>query len=271
MLVRTIQDMTDMLVRYNYTANLSRGNWAWEFARRNPALREVAYAVLPLLESGLACRDIRLLKLPEPDLAAEAWGLLFFPDPDQTALSTHVFWSDQAFPRQIAVHVRDREPGEIDEIFEKGTRLCRIVHLTDATGREHFLVKGANCSIQIRCSGKSLLCGEPVKMEFSVSGFDCPEAYIHALKKAHRVYDCEARAPTWSRKTLGYRNALIALDAQAAGMSYRDTAVIFYGQTRVAEEWSGGSNAMKSAMARLLAKGTKLRDGGYRELLRDRL
>jgi hypothetical protein len=271
MLVRQIEDLRDMLVRYNYTANLSRGNWAWEFARRNSALRDDAYAVLPQLETDRACRDIRLLKLREPDLAAEAWGLLFFPDPDQTALSTHVFWSDQTFPRKIAVHVRDREPGEIDEIFEKGTRLCRIVHLTDAADREHFLVKGANCSIQVRCSGKSLLCGEPVKMEFSVSGFDSPDAYIHALKRAHRVYDPEATTPTWSRKALGYRNALIALDAQAAGMSYRDTAVIFYGEQRVDEDWSGGSSALKSAMARLLAKGTTLRDGGYRDLLMEHL
>jgi hypothetical protein len=107
MLIRTIEDLSDMLVRYNYTANLSRGNWAWEFARRNPALRDDAYAVLPQLETGTACHGIKLLKLVEQDLAAEAWGLLYFPDPDQTALSTDVFWSDQTFPRKIAVHVRE--------------------------------------------------------------------------------------------------------------------------------------------------------------------
>ncbi|MEH6742794.1 DNA -binding domain-containing protein [Hyphomonas sp.] len=271
MLVRTIEDLSDMLVRYNYTANLSRGNWAWEFARRNPALRDDAYTVLPQLETGTACHDIKLLKLIEQDLAAEAWGLLYFPDPDQTALSTDVFWSDQTFPRKIAVHVRDRAPGETDQIFEKGTRLCRIVHLTDAAGREHFLVKGANCSIQIRCSGKSLLCGEPVKMEFSVSGFDCPDEYIETLKRAHRVYDAEATSPIWSRKGLGYRNALIALDALEAGMTYRETAMIFYGETRVMKDWAGPSSAMKSEMARLLAKGQRLRDGGYRELLEENL
>ena len=142
MLVRRIEDLSDMLIRYDYTANLSRGNWAWEFARRNPALRDDAFAVLPQLETGMACRGIRLLRLPEHDHAAEVWGLLYFPDPDQSALSTDVFWSDQTYPRKIAVHVRDRRPDEIDEIFEKGTRLCRIVHLTDAAGREHFLVKG---------------------------------------------------------------------------------------------------------------------------------
>lgn len=271
MLVRRIETLSDLLVRYDYTAGLSRGNWAWEFARRNPALRDDAFSVLTQLETGTACRDIQLLRLREPDPIAETWGLLYFPDPDQSALSTHVFWSDQTFPRKIAVHVRDRGVDEIDEIFEKGTRLCRIVHLTDAAGREHFLVKGANCSIQVRCSGKSLLCGEPVKMEFSVSGYDCPDAYINTLKRAHRVYERETVTPVWTRKGLGYRNALIALDAQEAGMTYRDTAMIFYGDARVAADWDGHSCAMKSEMARLLAKGQRLRDGDYRDLLEERL
>jgi hypothetical protein len=271
MLVRKIEDLSDMLIRYDYTASLSRGNWAWEFARRNRALRDDAFAVLPQLETGMACRGIRLLRLPEHDQAAEVWGLLYFPDPDQSALTTDVFWSDQTYPRKIAVHVRDRGPDEIDEIFEKGTRLCQIVHLTDAAGREHFLVKGTYCSIQIRCSGKSLLCGEPVKMEFSVSGYDSPDEYIDTLKRAHRVYETDTRTPAWSRKGLGYRNALIALDAHDAGMTYRDMAMIFYGEARVADDWTGRSGAMKSEMARLLAKGQRLRDGDYRELLEEKL
>jgi hypothetical protein len=166
----------------------------------------------------------------------------------------------------VAVHLED-----IDEIFEKGTRLCQIVHLTDAAGREHFLVKGTHCSIQIRCSGKSLLCGEPVKMEFSVSGYDSPDEYIDTLKRAHRVYESDTRTPAWSRKGLGYRNALIALDAHDASMTYRDMAMIFYGEARVADDWTGRSGAMKSEMARLLAKGQRLRDGDYRELLEEKL
>jgi hypothetical protein len=47
MSIRTIDDLNDTLVRYDYTASLSRGNWAWEFARRNPELRAAAYAAQP--------------------------------------------------------------------------------------------------------------------------------------------------------------------------------------------------------------------------------
>ena len=37
------------------------------------------------------------------------------------------------------------------------------------------------------------------------------------------------------------------------------------------KDWAGPSSAMKSEMARLLAKGQRLRDGGYRELLEENL
>ncbi|MEP0315157.1 MAG: DUF2285 domain-containing protein [Hyphomonas sp.] len=272
MLVRTIEDLSDTLVRYDYTANLSRGNWAWEFARRNPTLRAAAYTAQPSLETRSACCGIQLLRLPEQDRQAENWGLLFFPNPDQSALTTHVFWSDKTYPRKVAVHVREREPGEIDEIFEKSTRLCKIVHLVDALEHEHILVKGKKCSIQVRCSGKSLLSLEPVKMEFSISGFSTLHDHVNALNRAQKVYgDDDTSPPVWSRKGLGYRNALVALDAQEAGLSYRETAMIFYGEKRVSEEWAGPSSAMKSEMARLLAKGQRLRDGGYCTLLEENL
>ena len=54
-------------------------------------------------------------------------------------------------------------------------------------------------------------------------------------------------------------------------MTYRETAMVFYGEDRVMKDWAGPSSAMKSEMARLLAKGQRLRDGGYRELLEENL
>ena len=272
MLVHTIEDLNDPLARYDYTANLSRGNWAWEFARRNSALKAAAYAAQPDFETRTACCDIQLLRLCEQDRQAEDWGLLYFPNPDQSALTTHVFWSDKTYPRKVAVHVRERERGEIDEIFEKSTRLCKIIHLVDAFEHEHILVKGKKCSIQVRCSGKSLLSLEPVKMEFSISGFSTMQDHVNALNRAQKVYgDDDMSPPVWSRKGLGYRNALVALDAHDAGLTYRETATIFYGEKRISEEWGGPSSAMKSEMARLLAKGQRLRDGEYFSLLEENL
>lgn len=268
MLVRSIEGFGDLLGRYDYTASLLPSNWAWEFARRNQVLRDDAYAVLPQVKEWPAGHNIRLQALHEPDLTAEAWGLLYFPDPDQSALSADVFWSDPAFPERLLVHFRERAPYEIVDMFEDAIGLCRMVQLTDSSGRKHLRIKGANCSVQFRCAQQAILVTQPIKIEFSVPGFECPDTYVQAIRRARRVCDARPAAPTWSRKTLGYRNALIALDAHAADMNYRELAMIFYGKARVAEDWSGCSNAMKSGMARLLAKGQRLRDGGYRDLLR---
>ena len=109
-------------------------------------------------------------------------------------------------------------------------------------------------------------------MEFSISGFSTLQDHVNTLNRAQKVYgDDDTSPPVWSRKGLGYRNALVALDAQEAGLSYRETAMIFYGEKRVSEEWAGPSSAMKSEMARLLAKGQRLRDGGYCSLLEENL
>jgi len=267
MLVRAIETLSDLLIRYDYTAGLSRANWAWEFARRNPDLRDDAFAGLSRTQPRTACHGIRLIRLPEPDLTAEAWGLLRFPNPDRPAFSIDLFWSCQAYPRMLGVHVRDRIPGETDGIFEKGMRLCKITHLTDAFGREHLCVRGASRAVQLRCSGKSLLGTQPMKMEFCMTGPESPDRFVQTLKRAHFVFQSPRRTPAWSGRALRYRNALIALDAHEAGMSYRDMATIFHGEQGGSSDWTGAFHAKKSSMARLLAKGQRLRDGGYRDLL----
>ena len=116
--------------------------------------------------------------------------------------------------RKVVVHVRESEPGDIDEIFEKSTRLCRFIHLVDAFDHEHIPVKGKKCPIQVRCSGKSLLSLEPVKMELSISGFSTLQDHVNTLNRAQKVYgDDDTSPPVWSRKGLGYRNARVALNA----------------------------------------------------------
>lgn len=63
------------------------------------------------------------------------------------------------------------------------------------------------------------------------------------------------------------QHALIALDESLAGKSYRQIAITIFGEKRVAEEWQGPSLYLKDRTRRLVAKGTELMQGGYRELL----
>jgi len=70
-----------------------------------------------------------------------------------------------------------------------------------------------------------------------------------------------------AREPLLLREALVALDGRCAGASYREMAAVLYGVERAVAEWSAVSRAMKDRMRRALAKGERLRDGAYRELV----
>jgi hypothetical protein len=63
------------------------------------------------------------------------------------------------------------------------------------------------------------------------------------------------------------RNALIAVDCHAAGLSIRDTAAIIYGKRRADEAWGSVGRSMKDEIRRARNKGLGLVDGGYRDLL----
>jgi len=70
-----------------------------------------------------------------------------------------------------------------------------------------------------------------------------------------------------AREPLLLREALVALDGRCVGASYREMAAVLYGVKRARAEWCAVSRAMKDRMRRALAKGERLRDGGYRKLL----
>jgi hypothetical protein len=62
-------------------------------------------------------------------------------------------------------------------------------------------------------------------------------------------------------------HALIALDESMGGKTYRQIAITIFGEKKVAEEWQGPSQFLKDRTRRLVAKGTELMKGGYRDLL----
>ena len=167
------------------------------------------------------------------------------------------------------VQVTPRHPGEVDDIFERSVRACRITHLTDTSGREYLLLRGNNHVVQVGCTGLSLLSVEPVKMKIVIEAVTSLDESLTIIERAKPLYrtDQQNAPPEWTRTSLAFRNAIISLDAHAQRLSYLETASIIYGSKRASEAWSGPSRAMKDEMKRALARGRDLRDGGYRALL----
>lgn len=255
---------------YAYTWKLSRSRWAWEFLRRNPRfLDDASRHEREEVSYRSACRSITLVR-PRCDQAeAERWGLAFFPDVTANGFEADVFWSGALYPRTVSVHVGPRGDHGICEIFEETTKLCRIIHLTDRVGREHLLLKGNGCVVQVRCEGLSLLSPEPVRMQIVFDGVNDLDTKIRILAKARDVYrqQQEAIVPSWSRQSRALCHALIALDCHMSGLSHYETACVIYGPERAAQAWGDPGGAMKGEMKRALKKGLHYKRGGYTELL----
>ena len=272
MRIRHIGEFSDILAGYAYASQLSSSDWAWEFLRRNRRFQANAMAQVPDVSSEAADARTTRLILMRRDRLAETWGLIFFPDPDLSARVADVFWSDRAFPRKIAILGRERATDEPDELFDVGLRTGRVTHLTDARQREHLLIRAGASALQVRYRGLPLFAGRAVKLDVSLSGISQASRQAQILAQAGHVFGHgETGAPRLTQQALRLRNALIALDAHDAGLTYRDTALILYDHQRVAHAWQSGSTAMKSEMVRLLAKGQRLRAGGYFRLLQGRL
>lgn len=269
MQVRKLEFNADYVARYNYTAKFSKSRWAWEFLRRNPEFFAEAIAhQTDMVRSRDRCRGIVTLHQMAPCPDAEKWGLVYFPNPEKTALTANTFWSSRQYPRRLTVHVAACEPGVVDTIFESTTAKCKVIHLRDASGHEHLLLRGAGCVIQVRCTGMSLHSKEPHEMKLVIEGMLNPRAMGAALERASVIFgDDDDEPPKWTTVSERLRNALLAIDAEDAGLTLFQTAELLYGADKAADGWAF-SRAMKDTVRRLRKKGNRLRAGGYLKLVK---
>lgn len=255
---------------YDYTHLLTRSRWAWEFLRRNESfLDDARSSDADELSRKTASNGIQLIRATQPQRLAQSWGLAFFPDPNKNGIEADLFWSGSLYPRAINIHVSPRPVSETDDIFDRCVDICKITHFTDTEGREHLLLRTGECAIQIRCSGLSLLSLEPVRMRIVIGGIDNLGERLKVFEKAKRLFDQRGPdpSPKWSRTSKALRNALIALDADIAGLSHFETASLIYGRDYASKCWSSQSDALRQEVYRSRKRGRHLRDGGYLKLL----
>lgn len=266
---RNSVDLSSYLHKYDYTAYLSRRDWAYEYLRRVPAFEKAAWAAQAgVLSSRIACHNITTLKMKCPHPEAEAWGLKFFPSPAMAAPRAHVFWIDEAHSEKVLMSIVDRLPGEVDATYDTTVRDCDLVHLTDEQGWEHLVVHGNGCSVQVKCRGKSLLTLDPVKATFTVDSHLNIEHQTRILNEATRIYgDQPAGSARFTRKTEILRNGLIALDGIRAGLSDRQIAWIIFGKETVQSGIANGDRSLTQRVKTYRDNANALCEGGYREFL----
>jgi len=244
-------------------------DWAWEFLRRNEDYVADWRRSVPRHLPYVTLSDgTKLLRLRRRFPRAEQWGLHAFADPSLPGRDAPVFWHATALKRVVRVNTRrlnrhdDATPRTLAD-FKVDRRA-----VVTADGSPLVLMKGRGTYVPVAIQGLSVLTS-PFAPVFELHDLADLSAQTELLKRLHRFTEPDANAvqklPFASDEKL--LHALIALDESLKGKSYRQIAITIFGEKKVAEEWHGASQFLKDRIRRLVAKGTELMKGGYRDLL----
>ncbi|MGY3534563.1 hypothetical protein ACVISU_007331 [Bradyrhizobium sp. USDA 4452] len=244
-------------------------DWAWEFLRRNADYAADWRRSVPRHPPCLTLMDgTRLLQLPRRFPLAEKWGLLAFADPVLAAREAPVFWHARALKR--AVRLRALPPREGDKEPPNLLADFRVERhaVIDADGRVLVVLKGRGVHVAVQLHDLRVLTRR-FRPAFELERLSDLADQTELLKRLQR-FMVSGTAPPETSVFGGderLRQALLALDESLNGKTYRQIATTIFGAKMVAEDWQGPSQFLKDRTRRLVAKGTELMKGGYRDLL----
>lgn len=137
-------------------------------------------------------------------------------------------------------------------------------------GREHVVLSDGWHRIRIDLLAGTVTAGHPVVFDFQLRGIAGVVAKLPPL--ARLVALCRRRRFVQSlfpedRRIARWIDLLRVHDALAAGASQREIAAALYGAERVAREWAGRSDSLRSRVRRMVRDARAMAAGGYRSLL----
>ncbi|MBI1394299.1 MAG: DUF2285 domain-containing protein [Alphaproteobacteria bacterium] len=262
-----IRNRTD----YNGLLALPYSGWAWEFKRRDSALRRdarVARTPSPIMlrrEDG-SC----LIRLPRRSFTAEAHGLHFLPDPAKSALEVTPFWLPDVMTANLeaaaqigaALTKRD-EPLRWQDIPGDKTILMMPQR------RPKLVIRTKGYAVQLSLNAQGAPIPHAIYISVQLGASQLLRENLRHLEEfvSHccgAKLNCRPRRG-YSPKTL--RDALIALDGSLEGASQREIAGRIFGERQASEDWGDGVLSLKSRTRRLIRKGRALMESEYLNLL----
>jgi hypothetical protein len=250
-------------------ASYDQGDWAWEFMRRNPDYLADWRSSVPRHLPHVILKDgTRLLRLRRRFPRAERWGLYAFADPSFPARRAPVFWHLDALKRVVRLRAERPKSHESATLLSLSNFRVDRVAAIGVDNVPLVLMKAQGSHVPVEICGLAALT-LPFAPVFEIDGLLDLNAQTDLLKRLHRFTEQAPKAASRPAFAVDERlhHALIALDESLAGKTYRQIAITIFGEKRVAEEWQGPSQFLKDRTRRLVAKGTELMMGGYRELL----
>lgn len=256
---------------YDRLLSLPRSGWAWEFKRRDPAIKR-AYRRTGAVRVRAARRadGSVIYRLNQRCHTAESFGLHFIPDPALCAFEAAPFWLPETMSASIDAAI-DAETS--------GRNGARHLRLDDLPCEKFFLVApGRRDKLVIRAPYYA------AQLALDADGAPVPQSACFSLKLGadHLAAESLRHLEEFGRVCRGFaarrspprgagpdklRDALIALDGELAGVPRRRIGEAIFGPDCVKDGWDDGDESYKKRTKRLVEKGLELMCSGYRRLL----
>ncbi len=199
-------------------------------------------------------------------------GCTFAEHPDLQAPEARLIWHADLDPGTIGVTAFPADPTDPDSI-----RIDRIASwlaiATDDRGREHAVLSDGWHHIRLDIEEGRLEGQEAVLLHYRLRGLATAETRLLPLRRfldlcRHRRF-ARSLFPRDARIDRGIE-MLRVYDAIGQGASQREIGAALFGDGRVARDWVGESDSLRSRVRRLVREAHAMARGGYRQLMRRR-
>lgn len=197
-------------------------------------------------------------------------GFTFAERPEAEAPEARIIWRAELDPGTLAVTATPSARGD-PEAIDPATLAPWLTVCADGEGREHAVLSDGWRHIRLDVAAGTLAGEVPVVLGYRLRGIAGAVAKLLPLRRL--LYLCRHRRFSAAlfpeeRRIERWLLLLRVHDALADGASQREIAAALFGIERVAHEWSGASDSLRSRTRRLIRDAEFMARGGYRSLLR---
>jgi hypothetical protein len=195
-------------------------------------------------------------------------GFTFFEAPETGSPSARLLWHARLDPAVLVVEASPALSNDPEAFDLAGSEVFAVV-AKGSSDIEHVALSDGFRRIRIDVVSGTLLEG-PVVMTHILTGLTGVSPKLLALRRLialTRTRRFGASLFPVASQTARLVAALQVFDGLSAGASQRDIGVTLYGQQRVAAEWNGASDSMRSRVRRLVTLTYSLAAGGWQRLL----
>ena len=195
-------------------------------------------------------------------------GFTFFEAPETGSPSARLLWHARLDLGILEVEANPTSSSDPGGFHLAGFDAFAVI-AKGSSGMEHVALSDGYRRIRINVMSGTLLEG-PVLLKHQLAGLAGLGPKILALRRLIALTKTRRFGASLfpiAGQTARIVDALQVFDGLSVAASQHDLAVALYGEDRVAAEWNGKSDSMRSRVRRLVGLANDLAAGGWQKLL----